>query len=138
MFFKDEHIAPILGGRKTQTRRKINRTGKCPYIPGHVYQCRSDYKSAGVFAFILVKSVRQEILHHITDEDANREGYANRIDYLDAYERIYRGINLDEIVWVIDFEKIDQTEYLAYKSKAEIRKLAQSAQKSIDKILELI
>ena len=138
MYFKEEHIAPILGGRKTQTRRKINRTGKCPYKPGHAYQCRSDYKAAGVFAFILVKNVRQERLGDITDEGANREGYANRIDYLDAFERIYKTLDLEEIVWVIDFEKIDQNEYLTYKSKAEIRKLAQSAQKSIDKILELI
>jgi len=132
MFFKDEHIAPILGGRKTQTRRKINRTGKCPYIPGHAYQCRSDYKAAGVFAFILVKNVRQERLGDITDEDANREGYANRIDYLDAFERIYKSLDLDEIVWVIDFEKVDVTDYLAQ----EIKKQVESIKKSLDKMVE--
>jgi len=135
MFFKDEHILPIISGNKTQTRRKINRTGKCPYKPGHAYQCRDNY-SSGAFAHILIKSVRQERLGEITDEDAIREGYADRIDYLAAFERIYKRIDLDEIVWVIDFEKVDVTDYLALKSKQEIKKQVDSIKKSLDKIIE--
>jgi hypothetical protein len=127
MFFKDEHIIPIISGKKTQTRRRINRTGKCPYKPGHAYQCRDNY-SAGAFAHILIKSVRQERLGDITDEDAIREGYPTRIDYFAAFEKIYKRMDPDEIVWVIDFEVISVLEYLALKSKSEIKRLARAAE----------
>jgi hypothetical protein len=135
MFFKDEHIIPIISGKKTQTRRRINRTGKCPYKPGHAYQCRDNY-SAGAFAHILIKSVRQERLGDITDEDAIREGYPTRIDYFAAFEKIYKRMDPDEIVWVIDFEVISVLDYLALKSKQEIRKQVESINKSLDKIVE--
>lgn len=135
MFFKPEHKELIINGIKTQTRRGINRTGKCPYKPGHAYQCRDNY-SAGAFAHILVNSVRQERLAEITDEDAIREGYATRIDYFAAFERIYKRMDLEEIVWVIDFEKIDVTDYLATKSKLEIRKQVDSINRALNKIIE--
>jgi hypothetical protein len=106
MFFKPEHVQPILAGLKTQTRRKINRTGRCPYKEGNVYQARLNYKDKP-FARLLITGVRRERLADMTEEDCILEGYGGKDGYRRIYEKIYGRFDENEMLWVIDFETIE-------------------------------
>lgn len=62
--------------------------------------------------FLLVKSVRPERLLDIDDRGARAEGFANREDFLAAWDDINMGTLtsvFDPWVWVIVFEFIDES-----------------------------
>ena len=101
ILFKQYHVPLILEGHKTQTRRR----GKKRWIVGHVHQAKVSYM-AKPFANLRVVAVRSEPLGRISDADARAEGYLGRSDYLVAFEQIYGTYNPDEVVWVLDFERV--------------------------------
>lgn len=109
ILFRPEHVAPILRGEKTQTRR----TGRRRWRPGSIHECRTEMFGKP-FARVRILSVRQEPLGAITENDAMREGYGSVEEYLEAFFRIYekklKGMRLVDIgrmpVWVIDFEVV--------------------------------
>jgi len=101
ILFKPEHVAPILTGRKTQTRRIGRRRWKV----GSVHQARTSYHGKP-FAYLRIVAVRQERLGEITLGDAVREGYNSISEYKEVFKRIYGHWDADMPVWVVDFEVV--------------------------------
>lgn len=104
ILFKTEHVAPILEGRKTQTRRLGNRRWKV----GAIRQCRTRMlDSSSTFARVRILDVRRELLGAITLQDAQAEGYTMVAEYLTAFERINGSAPPELPVWVVEFEVVD-------------------------------
>lgn len=104
ILFKQEHVAPILADTKTQTRR----TGKLRWKVGAIRQAKTSYKKDSEFARLRILAVRQERLGDISEADAVAEGYASIADYQDIFRRIYGEWNPEQMVWVIDFERVNE------------------------------
>jgi hypothetical protein len=110
VFFKPEHVEPILSGRKTQTRR----TGRKRWNIGAVHQLRLNYEKSGHFADARILRVWQERLGDISDADAWAEGYDSIPDYQEAFFRIYRVPDdpqahyeaLRLVLWCVEFEVV--------------------------------
>ena len=100
--FQPEHVAPILAGRKTQTRRLWAR---CRVRVGGVHACVTR-RFGAPFARVRILAVRQEPLGAMSDDDARCCGYEDRAGYRLAFERIYGMRTPDPLVWVIDFEVV--------------------------------
>lgn len=88
ILFKEAHVAPILTGRKTQTRRLW---AKPRVNVGNVYQARTRMLDAtSTFAKLRVKRVWKEgSLDAISPTDAWAEGY----DSVDEFLAVFRSIN---------------------------------------------
>ncbi|RLB76541.1 MAG: hypothetical protein DRH24_17710 [Deltaproteobacteria bacterium] len=101
--FKDFHMAPILRGEKTQTRR----LHKHPRRVGSIHQCRTTLFGQP-FARIRIKRVWQERLCDISVEDALAEGGYTPEEYirgmLEMHEK--RGLQRTDLVWCYEFEVV--------------------------------
>jgi hypothetical protein len=105
ILFKPEHVAPILAGRKVQTRR----LGQKRWNVGAVHQARTRMlDAASMFARLRILAVVQEPLGWIDDYGAKLEGYESRGHYLQAWDRINGNTRLDTPVWVIEFEVVSR------------------------------
>ena len=104
ILFKPEHVAPILGRRKTQTRR----VGKKRWNVGAVHQCQTRmFDNLSVFAHVRIVGVDQEWLRSITMHDAIAEGYTGPGTYLDAFYRINKmAWDANPLVWVVYFDLV--------------------------------
>lgn len=111
LLFKHEYVAPILEGRKTQTRRLwIRRMA----VPGAFHWAQTGYgKPETRFARLEILRVWQEPLGDISEADSRAEGYDSRADYLNAFHRIYRtGMDTpvdrerveQVVVWCVEFK----------------------------------
>lgn len=101
ILFKREHVAPILAGTKTQTRRTWAR---CRVKAGSVHMLKTGFGKDDSFAHVRIKDARQEPLGDITEADAKAEGYPSIAAYIEAFERIYRTTwDPALVVWVVDF-----------------------------------
>ena len=100
--FKDEHVVPILTGRKTQTRR----LGRKRWSPGGVHRLHPRNRFQKSFALAEILEVRREMLLDISPEDAIAEGYPDPESFFEAFSRIY-GLEREQLegltVWVIRF-----------------------------------
>lgn len=107
--FQKEHVAPILEGTKTQTRRAWKKQRA---LPGKTHLAKTKMLSKEYFARLLVNKVYQQRLGDISEEDAKAEGYPSRADYLDAFARINKQPTgdsfLDQTVYVIEFQLIEE------------------------------
>lgn len=103
ILFKHEHVAPILSGQKTQTRR----TGKLRWKVGAIRQAKTGYKKDSEFAKLRILAIRSERLGDISPEDAIKEGYNSVAEYIEVFQRIYKRWDPNEVVWVIDYEKVE-------------------------------
>ncbi len=110
MLFKPEHIAPILDGSKTQTRR----IWKQPRAKvGSVHLAKTKMLSKEYFARLEILDVEQVRLGDITDEDAEAEGYRSALAYLFAFQKINRipderfAAMCDMMVWKVSFRMVD-------------------------------
>jgi len=109
LLFKTEHVAPILDGTKTQTRRLWPKG--CRVKAGNVYQARTRMLDASsTFARLRILRVWRERLGDITEDDAHAEGYPSRDAYLDAFQDINRlwraslwAFTLSSEVWAVEF-----------------------------------
>lgn len=101
MLFKRQHIEPIRSGRKTQTRRLSLRVA---VNPGNDFTATTARNKAGQFARCRCKRTWLESLGSITDADAWAEGYADRLDYLRAFDEINGPTPRDQGVRVYEFE----------------------------------
>lgn len=108
LLFKPEHVAPILTGRKVQTRRKWPRGPRV--VVGGRHQCRTlMLVKSTTFAVVEVTGLRREELGQISDEDARREGYEDRESYFAVWGAIYADVKRQdsELVWVVDFKVVE-------------------------------
>lgn len=103
ILFKPEHVAPILAGTKTQTRR----IWKKPRAKvGAIHLAKTKMLSKEYFARLEILEVYQERLINISDDDANAEGYAGADAYLDAFCKINHLKNVPDIqVHVVKFRR---------------------------------
>ncbi len=101
MLFKPDHVAMILAGAKTQTRRAWRR----PMAKvGGRYKVKTAMLSKEYHCLIEVVGIRRERLADITEEDANREGYPTVPSYFRAWSDINNEFDPDQEVYVIDFQ----------------------------------
>lgn len=100
ILFKPEHVAPILSGDKTQTRR----LGKRRWKVGSYHQCKTRLFGGEPFARVAILHVWQQPLQAITEEDVRAEGYATKQDFLDAFCRISGPMEVaNPWVWAVEF-----------------------------------
>jgi hypothetical protein len=101
ILFKSEHIAPILDGRKTQTRR----LGKRRWNIGAVHQCRTRMLDASsTFARVEIVELHCGPLRDISHDDAVAEGYTGIGTYLTAFYAINKmATDANPLVWVVTF-----------------------------------
>ena len=99
VIFKADHVALILAGKKTMTRR----LGKKRWLPGHVHAIRvSRYEKPR--GYIRILDVSERKLSDTTDADAHAEGYSSLENYKAVWERIYKTAwDPDLLVWVVTF-----------------------------------
>lgn len=103
ILFRPEHIASILEGRKTQTRRM----GAKRWNVDALHQCRTRMlDETSCFARVRILDVRREQLLDITEEDARAEGYETRRDFLEAFHRINPKAAPNPEVWVVTFARV--------------------------------
>ena len=108
ILFKQQHVEPILSGKKTQTRRLWKR----PRVKvGAIHRCytKPPWGRGGAepFAQIRVLALRQEKLGDITDDAAQAEGYPNMEEFVMAFLRINEiedPNHLELPLWVVEFE----------------------------------
>jgi hypothetical protein len=109
ILFKPEHVAPILAGAKTQTRR----LGRRRWREGSVHGCytRPPFARGGAEPFCKVRilKVRRESLSRITTADAHAEGYQDTLAFMVAFYRINPKVDphADLDVWVVTFELVE-------------------------------
>lgn len=111
ILFRPEHVAPILEGRKTQTRRR----GEKRWNEGAVHQCRTKMlDSNSTFAHVQITDVRREWLLDMTPRDAIAEGYPDIPAYLEAFFAINTKPSeltvaewKNPLVWVVFFELVE-------------------------------
>lgn len=106
IIFRARFIAPILDGRKTQTRRLWTRAR---VKSGGIYEGRT-YRAGKPFARLHVIDLWEERLGDIREEDAVKEGYSTSAEFLKDFFVIHDGkfnsrMNwLDHQVWTVSFE----------------------------------
>lgn len=105
ILFKKYHVAPIISGVKTQTRR----LGAGRWKIGATHQAKINYYKSGCFALIQILEVHSERLGAISPEDALAEGYPTVEAYLAAFKEINKVKDpayLDWVVWVVKFRLV--------------------------------
>lgn len=105
LIFQQEHVAPILCGTKTQTRR----LGKKRWIIGATHRLMRTMFGKP-FGVVRIVDVRREYLTRITDADVKAEGYEDREAYIEAFRRINRIDSATSLrgldVWAVEFELV--------------------------------
>lgn len=106
ILFRPEHVAPILAGTKTETRRLWPKGQRVKV--GSIHLAKTKMLSNEYFAKLQILDMHQERLGDITDTGAQAEGYANRGAYLDAFARINHQESgddfVDQFVYVVKFK----------------------------------
>jgi len=100
MLFNPEHVEPILGGEKTQTRRVWKRIH---VKVGGVYKAKLKMLSRDYFALLKVTEIRQERLGDISEADAKAEGGYTVESYRREWIEINGTWDPDQVVYVISF-----------------------------------
>jgi hypothetical protein len=105
ILFRKEHVAPILAGTKTQTRR----LGRKRWNVGAIHQCQTRMlDNASVFAHVRILEVHGDWLRNISHDDAVAEGYTGIGTYLYAFSEINKmATDANPAVWVVRFELAD-------------------------------
>ncbi len=101
--FKRRLIPLILSGQKTQTRRAHKRR----WIIGHTYKIKDQYCSKGLGTIKITRAFKQR-LGDISEQDAQKEGFKNCIEFIDAWNTINGSWNPDTIVTVYEFILVEK------------------------------
>lgn len=106
-FFKEAHVAGILDGTKTQTRR-MHLSPRARV--GSIHQCRTVMmRRDSCFARIKILRVWPEELRDISDEDAIAEGGYTREEYIAKLVEITKGeVQLDTALYCYEFELVGE------------------------------
>ena len=127
LLFKEEHVAPILLGTKTQTRRIWTRA-RARVGGKHLCYTRLPFARppGQPFARIEILAVRTKPLGTISEEDARAEGYDTVRRYLRAFAKI-NGAAVEELrdvpVYVVEFELVQAPEWLEGAETPDVRAL---------------
>jgi hypothetical protein len=128
MQFTKDLVEAILAGRKTHTRRPakggealvmsssfcvykdyFSDTARLKWEVGRTYAVQPGRGKRAVARFLL-KNLRQEVVSHITEEDAIAEGFDNREEFFAKWRELYDGTEFDlkhnPNVWVLEFEVV--------------------------------
>ena len=110
LLFKKQFISKIREGEKTQTRRL-----KKPNIKiGKTYSLRSSYRSV-LPERILITDVFQQYLGEISHDDVQNEGFDSLNMFINIWREIYGSYNPEELIWVIEFQYVGNTEMFKVK-----------------------
>lgn len=106
MIFKPEMVEAILAGRKTVTRRPYKGVA-CKYEIGKSYAVQPGRGKCGV-ARIQITGGDVQALGHIDNNDAVREGFANKGQFMAYWRHLYHGqFFRGQLVWRIEFRLSD-------------------------------
>ncbi|MCG3470810.1 hypothetical protein L7750_10530 [Xenorhabdus bovienii] len=117
--FNDEMLQLVINGRKTQTRRPIidgtyscdsDRGYNTPY--GKINDTISFANDKGeIKGELIITNNRVENLHRISKSDVKNEGFESWTNFAFAWSSIYHnrgyGWDIDPLVWVIEFRRIN-------------------------------
>ncbi len=103
MIFAADMVDEILAGRKTVTRRQYKGV-ECRYVPGRTYAVQPGRGKAEV-ARIRIVDVDLQVLGHIDNNDAKREGFPDKGAFMSYWRHLYHGqFFRGQLVWRIEFE----------------------------------
>jgi hypothetical protein len=134
--FLGKYVEDIINGKKSITIR----LSKANLRIGDIFILHAGGKVIGKFK---VKNIYTKKLYQITDEEAQRDGYKNKEELLEDLKRIYKNINLNKEVAIIEFEpieifkeKISSEEFAWGSKKVDIIELAKLILQYDDKLTE--
>lgn len=114
MIFKPELAEKILREEKTATRRRMSDNPrspwyreKCGYRVGQVFAVQPGRSEAGI-GKARVTAVYQQHLVSANVDDARREGFQSTLAFRQGFSWINRGFDPEEIVWVVEFELVEE------------------------------
>ena len=117
-------LQAVLNGEKTQTRRPVKpnedafyddngqmiavlHKGRTKWQVGKNYGVQPSRTGKAV-ARIEIRSIKQESVQSVTDEDARKEGAKNREDFLNLWEDIHGENMRDADAWVLSFTLVEK------------------------------
>lgn len=103
MMFDMYCIEQILNGNKTVTRRLPK--GRRPAVPGKIHKLKKD-RTKKTFGLILITDCYLGLVKEIDDNEAKKEGFSSRKEYIDYFMDVN---NIDilsdyDLVWRVEFE----------------------------------
>ena len=103
MMFDMYCIEQILNGNKTVTRRLPK--GRRPAVPGKIHKLKKD-RTKKTFGLILITDCYLRLVKEIDDNEAKKEGFSSRKEYIDYFMDINDIDILSDydLVWVVEFE----------------------------------
>jgi hypothetical protein len=104
ILFREEHVEPILSGRKTQTRRLGNKRWNVG--AKHACYTRPPFTRGGSepFARVRILNVRRQALGEMSRAEVLAEGYRTWPEYMAALARIHgRELEPEDEVWAVTF-----------------------------------
>jgi hypothetical protein len=99
--FKKDLIALILSDQKTQTRR-IHKHG---WEVGRTYKIKKCYYDKGQGAILITRKFKQQ-LSKISEEDAEKEGFATLEEFKKRWMEINGSWNPEQIVIAYEFQLV--------------------------------
>jgi hypothetical protein len=141
MLFTPKNAVKIAAGTKWQTRRLarvgdvlfggvVRANGRVRYRVGQTYAIQPGRGKKAICRRKLV-SVRLEAVHDITNDDAVAEGCTDIEDFLALWHSIHPQSTLQELVWVLEFERGDQPPPLKQRITATSRRKEQADNDSL-------
>ena len=105
MIFDKYCVNKILNGEKTVTRRIPN--DRRPAIPGKIHKLKID-RTKKTFGLILIRDCYLDFVKDIDDNEAKKEGFESRQEYIEYFMDIN---NIDilndwDLLWRVEFELI--------------------------------
>ena len=101
LLFKREYVPRITDGSKTATRRPSR-----PMIRvGGTYRVRVDFFSY-LPERIRVRRIYRQRLGDMTEDDAQREGFASLGEFREEWTKLYHSWDDGQAVWVVEFEHV--------------------------------
>lgn len=105
MMFDKFCVDKILSGEKTVTRRLPK--GRQPARPGKIHKLKID-RTQKTYGLISIRDCYLELVKEIDDDDAKKEGFNTRKEFIEYFMDIN---NIDilndyDLLWVVEFELI--------------------------------
>ncbi len=107
LLFKPTHEKPIKTGLKTATRRRWKR---CRVKVGSIHKCQTALFTKKYFAKVRILKTYQQPLLEMKRSDYQKEGGYTKASFVEAWKSINGSYDPLEVVWVVEFEKVEATE----------------------------